>query len=444
MNKKVLLWYDVEDYVTPEAEEALYELLKTLDELGVRATLKLCTMKYEQLMSHGRKDILRLMANHEIAFHMTNHSVHPLPTEYLDNLGFAEGAIAFDHHEGAGFEKLRQMCGQSPSSYGHPGVAWAPQVFPALRKWGVPTYLDAHDIVDVDGQPFWFGGVLCYTKMNNLSHLVKDGSTDSMIQQFENMNTDCVDTVFMSIYDHPHELCCTAFWDEVNFAKGLNPPYYKPAPLRTTAERDGLINQYRAFVKHVASSPDSEFVTALESLRYEHQRSLPITAEQLKAAIKEAGTDANYIQLGGAYCTAAEVLGLMARLLTGRILTPDFAYGPESDEKSVCHGMINVKKLAEAVYECSDFVFGYKQLPTLYRVDDNFISPLDAYATLATALLTGAEELELVRGKLLPAAHVNRNTQFGGGWALWKDDFKAEHIIEQTELQCWTLRPAVF
>ena len=88
MDKKVLLWYDVEDYITPEAEDSLYELLKTLDEFGVRATLKLCTMKYEQLVAHGRKDILRLMANHEIAFHMTNHSVHPLPTEYLDKWCF--------------------------------------------------------------------------------------------------------------------------------------------------------------------------------------------------------------------------------------------------------------------------------------------------------------------------------------------------------------------
>ena len=401
-------------------------------------------MKYEQVVENGRVDILRLMANHEIAFHMTNHSVHPLPSEYLDHMGFAEGAVAFDRKEGPGFEKLRQMCGQCPSSYGHPGVAWAPQVFPALRKWGIPTYLDAHDIVDVDGQPFWYGGVLCYTHLNNLSHLVKDGSTDSMIRQFDNMDTTCTDTVFMSIYDHPHELCCSEFWDEINFAKGLNPPYYRPSALRTIEERDGLINQYRAFVAHASSSPDTEFVTALESMRYEHQRTAPITVEQLKAALEKAGTDANYLLLGGAYCTAAEVLGLMARTLTGRLLVPDFAYGPESHEKSVVTGKINARALAEVVYQTADHVFGYKQLPRLYRVEDCFINPVDAYATLAKALVTGAEELELVEGHLAPTRHVNRQTQFGGGWVLWKDDFKGLNIIEQTALQTWTLRPAIF
>lgn len=445
MNKKVLLWFDVEDYITPEAEDALYELLKTLDESGVRATLKLTTIKYAQLLENGRKDILRLMSNHEIAFHMTDHSVHPLPSEYLDYLGFVEGAEAFDRKEGPGYEKLRQMCGQYPTSYGHPGVAWAPQVFPALRKWGVLTYLDAHDIVNVDGQPFWYGGVLCHTKLNNLSHLVKDGSTDSMIRQFDNMDTTCTDTVFMSIYDHPHELCCSEFWDEINFADGLNPPYYKPAALRTIEERNGLINQYRAFVDHAAGSPDTEFVTALESLRYEKQRFQPITADLLKAALEEAGTEANYLLIGGAYCTASEVLGLMARQLTGRLLTPEMLYGPESHQKSVVNGKVNVKALAEAVYHTANPVFGYKQLPELYRVGDNFINPVDAYAMLAKAILTGTEEVEFVEGKLLPVKHVDHNFKFGGGnWPLWKPDFKAEHIFEQTELQTWTLRPAIF
>ena len=55
MNKKVLLWFDVEDYITPEAEETLYELLKVLDEFGVRATLKLTTLKYDQLVENGRR-----------------------------------------------------------------------------------------------------------------------------------------------------------------------------------------------------------------------------------------------------------------------------------------------------------------------------------------------------------------------------------------------------
>lgn len=47
--------------------------------------------KYEQLIHNGRTDILELLADHELAFHMTNHSVHPIPSEYLDRMGFAQG-----------------------------------------------------------------------------------------------------------------------------------------------------------------------------------------------------------------------------------------------------------------------------------------------------------------------------------------------------------------
>lgn len=87
--KKILLWYDVEDYVTEEAENALLKLLELMHEYGVRATLKLCTKKYEQLIHNGRTDILELLADHELAFHMTNHSVHPINCRLLSRQGFA-------------------------------------------------------------------------------------------------------------------------------------------------------------------------------------------------------------------------------------------------------------------------------------------------------------------------------------------------------------------
>ena len=49
-----------------------------------------------------------------------------------------------------------------------------------------------------------------------------------------------------------------------------------------------------------------------------------------------------------------------------------------------------------------------------------------------------------VEGRLAAADHVNEASQFGGGWALWDPDFRAEGIFEQTKLQCWTLKPAIF
>ena len=100
----------------------LLKLLELMHEYGVRATLKLCTKKYEQLIHNGRTDILELLADHELAFHMTNHSVHPIPSEYLDRMGFAQGALEFERREGQGFARLKSLTGQNLTSYGHPGV----------------------------------------------------------------------------------------------------------------------------------------------------------------------------------------------------------------------------------------------------------------------------------------------------------------------------------
>lgn len=443
--KKILLWFDVEDYVTYEAEGSLLKLLELMHEYGVRATLKFCTKKYEQLIHNGRTDILSLLPDHELAFHMTDHSVHPIPSEYMDRMGFEEGAKEFDRREGEGYIRLRALAGQNLTSYGHPGVAWAPQVFPALRKWGIPTYLDVHDILRVDGQPFWFGGVLCYTKLNNLAHLDKEQEACSLIESVKNMDeSDCGEVVLLSMYDHPHELVCTEFWDSVNFAHGRNPSYLKPAPLRAPGEFERLLNQYRVFFEYVRSQDDLEFVTAQQAMGYEHHRFDPITADDVRAAAGVLGAEASFYQIKGEWCSPSEMLNLMARKLTGRALLPELIYGPERHEKSVVVSKVSAKELAEVVFSDQTHVFGYKQLPVLYRVGDNFINPVDAFATLAKAICENLEEVEVQAGHLAAADYVDRDVEFGGGWDLWEEDFKAKNIIEQTVLQCWTLKPAIF
>lgn len=56
---KVLLWFDVEDYLTAESDDAFYDILRILDEYGVRATLKFCTKKVELLQKKGALIFLR-------------------------------------------------------------------------------------------------------------------------------------------------------------------------------------------------------------------------------------------------------------------------------------------------------------------------------------------------------------------------------------------------
>lgn len=447
-NIKILLWFDVEDYSTIESDDAFAELLEMLDEVGVRATIKFCAKKLDLLRERGRTDILRRLSHHELAFHTTLHSVHPLPTEYLDNYGFKEGAEAFERKETAGFNKIKEISGQHLTSYGQPGESWAPQVFPVMRKWGVPTYLDAHSIIGINGQPFWYGGVLCYSDLVNLIRLQhKDNGLEEYIRDFENIDQTCDESVFISTYDHPTEFSCTVFWDEVNFLDGRNPQVLQPAPLRAPGEQTKYIQMLKQFLLHTMKQENVEYLTASEGMCLEHRRKVPVTEADLKDIAAAMRENVNFAKVSGAYLAASEIFALMARYLTGRMLMPELMYGPEADVPSIItEPAVSVKELAEAAFAEHDTVLGYKQLKTLYQVGGNMLNPVDLFCTMAEAICTGEETVSVKKGSLETRKYVREPhpDHPWTEWILFKKDFYPANIYEQARLQTWTIKPAIF
>lgn len=442
---KVLLWFDVEDYLTEESDEAFYDILNILDEFGVRATLKFCTKKVELFRKRGRNDILEMLKRHELCFHTTEHSVHPLPTEYLEHYGFNEGSAEFFQREYPGFLKLSELTGQHLLSYGHPGVAWAPQAFAATRRMGVPTYMDAHPIMDVNGGIFWYAGLYCMTGLSNLIHSQHESKQlEHMCRAFDEMDMSGEDIVFLSIYDHPTELVATEFWDEINFAHGRNPVQYQSAPLRTREAYEENLAAIRGFLEYTGKKENVEYITATEAMRYEKQRTKPIKIADLQEFAAAFNGEVTYQSIQGGMLTPSEILVLLAKAVTGRMLVPEMLYGPEEEKTSLIYTkIVNVHSLAETVLSEREFVMGYPQLKSLYRVDDNFLNPVDIFCTLAKALREGTETAEIQTGRLAAADHVDGDYQFGGNWVVWADDFQAPGIIKHTKLQCWTLKPAI-
>lgn len=324
--------------------------------------------------------------------------------------------------------------------------AWAPQVFPALKKWGKATYLDAHPIIGTDGSPFWYGGILCLTRLINLIHMKHDESALARMKaDFDGMNLAAEKTVFLSVYDHPTELCCSEFWDEINFAKGRNPAVLKPAPLRADGEMERYVHALREFISYTLRSDRVEYCTASEALRYERVRQTPISAGALCRYAKSFDGNVDYALLEDAYVSAQELFSLASRRLTGRALLPEFMYGPEKFEASVVReNAVSARELAQAAYGQYDKVLGYKQMLSLYRVGDHFLNPVDLLCTMLEAIHTGEELVEIKTGKLAAAEHVDETYRFGGNWILWNDLFEGKRIVDQTKLQAWTLKPAIF
>jgi len=161
----VLFWFDVEDCTIPQSDDCAKQLATILTENGVRGTFKVVGQKARMLEQRVRYKVIDALQKQDIGFHSNWHGLRPQIMEYLGPLDWDEGVAEFERREGPGLEDVRRIFGVSPSTYGQPGGNWAPHVFPVLRKWKIPTYVSGFGYVGVDGQPFWYGGVLCTSHM---------------------------------------------------------------------------------------------------------------------------------------------------------------------------------------------------------------------------------------------------------------------------------------
>ncbi len=156
----VVLWFDTEDYIEPTSDDAALRIASDLRAEGVRATFKVVGEKARMLESRGRRDVIQALSQHAIGYHSNWHSVHPTPAEYLVTMNYLEGAAEFERREASGLADVKRIMGADVVCYGQPGSSWGPQTNLALRRMGIPVYLDEGEQVGLNGQPFWYGGLL--------------------------------------------------------------------------------------------------------------------------------------------------------------------------------------------------------------------------------------------------------------------------------------------
>src|ERR1051325_8165266 len=224
----VVLWFDTEDYIEPASDDAALRIAKDLSAEGVRATFKVVGEKARVLEKRGRRDVIEALSKHAIGYHSNWHSVHPTPAEYLLRLGYLDGAEEFERREGPGVADVKRIFGRQPVCYGQPGNSWGPQSNLALRKLGIPVYLDEGEQVGLDEQPFWYGGLLYIFRMgqNQMRAQLNVGPEDTAAyNRFDEVAARLAshEGGVISIYYHPNEFVTTQFWDAPNFSHGANP-----------------------------------------------------------------------------------------------------------------------------------------------------------------------------------------------------------------------------
>ena len=111
MNIYVLFWFDVEDYIEEQSDEALKGLLEVFEAHGVQATWKLVGEKARVLEERNRGNIIRLLQRQDIGYHTDNHSRHPVLAEYLDIMGWEDGIAELRRRESQGYRDLQRIVG---------------------------------------------------------------------------------------------------------------------------------------------------------------------------------------------------------------------------------------------------------------------------------------------------------------------------------------------
>jgi hypothetical protein len=436
----VVLWFDTEDYVEPAADDAALHIARDLTGLGVRATFKVVGEKARVLEQRGRWDVVRALALHDIGYHANTHSGQPTPALYLRDLGYVEGAAEFERREGQGALDVQRIFGVRPSCYGQPGSSWGPQSNPALRRMGIPVYLDEGSQVGLNDQPFWYGGLLHIFNMGRYSMRAPLDGSQSVKEACDRFDRAAADLAahgggVISIYYHPTEFVTTEFWDAVNFAKGANTERaaWRRPRRRTEADTERCYGILHNYVAHARNVPSVRFATAREMLQL-YGSPAPPHAGRARIAAHMAARQTFLVTEDGAL-SAADML----QILLG--MEPEVVDGPATRIASnVRGGAIPRPAFERAKADAVSFIRANKRLPAEVWIGSEKLSIGDFAATLAAD--NGAAEVPVRRANLEFEKYFSNEPAKSFDWPIHPEGFSAPELLELGRLQGWTLKPA--
>ncbi len=463
----VMIWFNTEDYILPESNDAAKRLAVFLSERDIRGTFKLVGEKARMLQKLGRQDVIAALGKHEIGYHTNFHSQHPTPSEYLEQMEWEEGIDEFDRRERSGFQLLRRMFGQKPTTYGQPGSSWAPHYYGALRRWGVGTYVDAFGQMGYKQKPFWYGGVL---------HIVHGSDAKVLRPNADFSNLEESKNKFFSLYErrlaegggvisqyyHPCEFIHAAFWDAVNFSKGANPPpaEWKIPSMLPPETSEAAFRHFEGLVEYMRTFPRVKFITASEALelyRDGAQRRV-FSRKELAEIADQVDQEISFQEHPNYTVAPSEVFALMTSFLAGQVRekagqpvtlsgTP---FGPTKKAAALTAPLqVSWSQFFRTVLDVEEFLQKRKRVPSVVWFGSRAAPPaayLRAAAEVAAGLLKGKDVPDIV--EVRPARmtvgdeYVSENKPDLWDWPIFPEGFTAPHLMELGRLQAWTMKPA--
>jgi hypothetical protein len=466
----VVLWFDTEDYILPQSDDAAKRLAEMLTRLGIKATFKVVGEKARVLERRGRTDVIRALLKHEIGYHANTHSGQPTIAVYLQHAGWDDGRAEFERREGPGVKDIQRIFGVTPTCYGQPGSAWAPQAYPALQRLGLRVYLDEGNHVGINDQPFYYGGMLNIFKMKSTVARMDLGGADHLARAKEKFRK-AYDALraqgggTISIYYHPCEFIHREFWDGVNFARGKNPPrdQWRLPAMKSAAEIENAFNDFEQYVTFIKAQPGVRYVTANELLGLYADQALSksFSLSDVRSLARSVQREITFQKLDTVVLSAADVLSLLTTALADYLekrawpstisLKPLYgpahpfipAAGPARPSTAPWYAF------AETVRDVASYARDHGRIPDEVWIGVQSLSPQDYLVTLASvvdSLMASGQPPDQVivrQGTLTAEKYVAEDSPKLWGWVIFPEGFHAPKIMELARLQAWTLKPAL-
>ncbi|MDA4135571.1 MAG: hypothetical protein OK449_01055 [Thaumarchaeota archaeon] len=464
----VYIWFDIEDYVTEESDSLPLVALSILDKYGARATCKMVAEKVRILLERNRVDVISAIASHDVGYHLDTHSRHPVVYEYLADLDTLKGAREFAKKERQGLELVEKTFGKSSSCFGHPGPAWGPHYYPAMREMGIPVYLDETPILNLNNQPYWYCGVLNLNGANE--NFVKFDYTfesptglSKLKKQFEEVHQRLAERGggSVSFLFHLHTAINKEFWDAVNFGHGRNrtkEEYVRP-PSQPPEVTERAWRNFDEMIGFMSEFEDVRFITASDALEIFRQTRPSYDRRLVESVLKELGSDVRYVKVMDDFASPSELFYLIVRCIStisrtgklpARVRTKE-PLGPAASVSPTSPRRIEVKELIAASHRLVAEIDSTERLPSSVVLGNGAeLSTVDFMMTSARILesmLAGSplpKETRVVRAAFLQSKFVDPEAfQLACRWTVLPPGFTAPRILEEITLQTWTLRPAV-
>ncbi len=459
----LVVTFDVEDYITPEAEridDIPKWLADIISEEGVTGTFFVIGEKARSLEQRGRRDVIEAMARHDIGSHTNYGSIHPTVTEELEKAGWEAGVRLMQGQESAGLEDLERIFGRPVTILARHGGSYGPQLVAALGKLGAayqgsPVSLPGRDVV-------WFCNALNYSAQ--YAGFDDAYYRDDLFEPvFDKLKADLpglagTTDVIALFGGHPTKIRAEEFWD-LNFYGGKNTPpdTWRTPALRPMESMATAQKNFRRMMRYIKGRNDIE-ITNYRTLQgiFAKQKET-ITRGELRAIAHRALLTQKLIpseDFSPAEAFAALSESIESLEATGRLpqeLAVRHPFGPATMPPAKNGASrISLKEAIELARNAAAVIRSTGALPASLRVRDAGIGTGSLFALFGRIYLD--LDLEKVEDAYdvpafepYPMTHqdtIIRQVEGYRSWPVHRPDLDMSRIVELTKLQLWTLKPA--